>query len=676
MGAGVDPSPHSQWGCSSFSGSCTVLHITSNMRPGDLPMCHSLLYANQGDPSSNQHLFHQQHDPAQDSDISSASSPTRPSLDQQERRTSLSHLSSHALHHALGATSHGSSRTSFGSKEPPSSREGHAVAHSSTSSATTTTRNLQTQYPLPQPGTSHPHEHPNTEQGYVQQHLSPQHSLAHAHRQSQPPSIHGATPRTMPAPHVPLSSDVAFSQQHCAYIHSQRMQDNGFEHDRSTTAWDISFDRGAGAQFGPLTGTMGQIVQGSNHTMLLHRHQQLHSEANKFTEDLLLATDNPQPLERFKALDRVMSTLRRQQVALLQPEELPAVLAVPSAWSPPPTRRRSQVTCGRPVHAAERTSSVCRATSCRGSRLRVSCSGGIQLLEVGECLAKFGNTEFLSERSCASRAITNRDYSALLRRFLRSHGPLFCEEFIEGLTAACISQSLADEALTVSTLLQTRCESAHLLFTQLIKGGGSRPRGRRRYTDHQQHQRQRHTHQPPDVRPRDGGGRDQQRRGGCHCPPGAAAAGAAGRADCRRAVCRVCGSEAGAGEVWAWEEGGGAGGGVRGRRGGGGRYRGGGGGGGEGLTRTLMRERTFAERAAVRQLAGCGEALRQSGVNDALLRNDWRLGAMRLAPPNEPMPPGYGSVDVNACNLNRFLSELDGPPHPRIRPALPAGPVL
>lgn len=93
--------------------------------------------------------------------------------------------------------------------------------------------------------------------------------------------------------------------------------------------------------------------------------------------------------------------------------------------------------------------------------------------------------------------------------------------------------------------------------------------------------------------------------------------------------------------------------------GGGRKYRDGDGGGREGLTRTLMRELTFAERAAVRHLAGCGEALRQSGVNDALLRNDWRLGAMRLAPPNEPMPPGYGSVDVNACNLHRCVAVLD-----------------
>ena len=98
------------------------------------------------------------------------------------------------------------------------------------------------------------------------------------------------------------------------------------------------------------------------------------SLSSRFMEDLLSAESSLSPMERYKALIRLMSSLRRRIAAagIAQPQH-------PQSWAGP-----EQQDCFK------------------------------QILMVGECLARLGTAEFSAERSNSSRAINTKDYATLL----------------------------------------------------------------------------------------------------------------------------------------------------------------------------------------------------------------------------------------------------------------------
>jgi len=52
----------------------------------------------------------------------------------------------------------------------------------------------------------------------------------------------------------------------------------------------------------------------------------------------------------------------------------------------------------------------------------------------------------------------------------------------------------------------------------------------------------------------------------------------------------------------------------------------------------------------------CVQELTKANDNEELLKNDWRLGTIRLAAPMDgPLPPGYQSVDTGACEPRVFM---------------------
>ncbi|KAG2497090.1 hypothetical protein HYH03_005084 [Edaphochlamys debaryana] len=345
-----------------------------------------------------------------------------------------------------------------------------------------------------------------------------------------------------------------------------------------------------------------------------------------FMPDLLAATESPMPLDRYKAFIRLFSSLGRMRESLGLPAPTPgapaAALASDPAWETPDAQE------------------LVRST-----------------LLVGECLAKFGTAEFVEGRNNSSRAITTKDYAKLLRMYLEGTGAIFRDDFIGRLPLA-----LQDDALTVRTLLQTRCETNDMLFTQLVK----------------------HVGQEPTT-----GGAVVYNNSSVTANPTNhmlaapktlvnTVSNAWAKADVKR---RTQMGAIGAVAVVALFVvkrklfGGGGGGGGSGRRGGrddsewgGGSSRGRSGrvrGGGD-LASRLLDERSGAERMAVRFLSACQDELRRASKNDALLRSDWRLGPLRLAPPGSgSVPEGYEPVHSAYCSVGSYVNALEGgPPFP------------
>lgn len=57
------------------------------------------------------------------------------------------------------------------------------------------------------------------------------------------------------------------------------------------------------------------------------------------------------------------------------------------------------------------------------------------------------------------------------------------------------------------------------------------------------------------------------------------------------------------------------------------------------------------------------DELRRAAANDALLRNDWRLGPLRLAMPGSgSVPYGYEPVATQYCSVASYMNALDGGP--------------
>lgn len=159
-----------------------------------------------------------------------------------------------------------------------------------------------------------------------------------------------------------------------------------------------------------------------------------HSELgrrNKFIDNLLVASDNPIPMDRYKALICLMSFLQRQMdsLSVYDPQS-------PDSWISFEQQELLQ-----------------------------------QVVKVGDVLARFGNADF-RETSNSSRAITSKDYANLLKQYLETHGGIYEQRFLNTLSVA-----LQDEALAVRSLLQTRCDANDLIFNQLIKHVGKEGQG-------------------------------------------------------------------------------------------------------------------------------------------------------------------------------------------------------
>lgn len=66
------------------------------------------------------------------------------------------------------------------------------------------------------------------------------------------------------------------------------------------------------------------------------------------------------------------------------------------------------------------------------------------------------------------------------------------------------------------------------------------------------------------------------------------------------------------------------------------------------------------EMVLVSQLSVCTDELRKAAHNENLLKDDWRLGRVRLAWPPAPEPPGYDPLQPNACNVTTLLQDMYG----------------
>ncbi|KXZ48877.1 hypothetical protein GPECTOR_25g462 [Gonium pectorale] len=340
-----------------------------------------------------------------------------------------------------------------------------------------------------------------------------------------------------------------------------------------------------------------------------------------FMTDLLAATESPTPLDRYKAIVRLMSLLTRSRESFGLPQltpRAPASAAADPAWDSPDAQDLVR-----------------------------------QILLVGECLAKFGTADFVDGRNNSSRAITTKDYAKLLRMFLEGQGAAFRDDFIARLPLA-----LQDEALTVRTLLQTRCETNDMLFNQLVKHVGQESTA--------------------------GGGAVVYNNSTVSANPTNhmlaaprtlvnTVSNAWSKADVKRRT--QVGALGAVAVVALW---------VVKRKlfgGGGGRrsrreerdeseYGGGGGGssrwsrrirGSSDLAARLLDERLSAERMGARYVDACQEELYRAQRNIDLLKNDWRLGPLRLGLPGSgPVPPGYEELQLSHCSVASFMNALDG----------------
>ncbi|GFR50696.1 hypothetical protein Agub_g12950 [Astrephomene gubernaculifera] len=390
---------------------------------------------------------------------------------------------------------------------------------------------------------------------------------------------------------------------------------------RSSSALSLSLNAPSFRDRNGNYGNMALIAsQPSGHLSLQGGGLSLGCGGNGFMTDLLSATESPMPLDRYKAFIRLFSNLNRNREALCLPQ--PAPDAPPSVASDPNWESPDAQELVR------------------------------QMLMVGECLAKFGTAEFVDGRNNSSRAITTKDYAKLLRMYLEGHGAVFRDDFISRLPLA-----LQDEALTVRTLLQTRCETNDMLFTQLVKHVGQEPTA---------------------------GGAMVINNSSVSANPTNhmlaapktfvnTVSNAWSKADVKRRTQMGAVGAVAVVALWVLKRKlfGGGGGGGRSRRGGREESEWGGGSsrrssrirGSADLAARLLDERAAAERMAVRFIAAAQDELRRATHNDQLLRNDWRLGPIRLAPPGSgPVPAGYEPVQTGYCSVGAYMNALDGGP--------------
>mmetsp|Transcript_9514 Transcript_9514/g.25665 ORF Transcript_9514/g.25665 Transcript_9514/m.25665 type:complete len:517 (+) Transcript_9514:115-1665(+) len=155
------------------------------------------------------------------------------------------------------------------------------------------------------------------------------------------------------------------------------------------------------------------------------------TSGSKFRADMLTARSSTHAMDRYKALTRLCCALCRELASAQLSDPLDA-----AAWN-------------QPEH--------------------------MELLwkiyEVGEALAMFGTADF-NERTNSSRAITNKDYAYLLKRFGEEFWGLFKPGFIDGLP-----QALQDDATAVRGLLITRFESNAIIGDQLMQNVGKEQLG-------------------------------------------------------------------------------------------------------------------------------------------------------------------------------------------------------
>ncbi|GIM15133.1 hypothetical protein Vretimale_17944 [Volvox reticuliferus] len=347
----------------------------------------------------------------------------------------------------------------------------------------------------------------------------------------------------------------------------------------------------------------------------------LGSGSNGFMTDLLAATESPMPLDRYKAFVRLFCTLSRTREALGLPPATPAA-------------------------AAEDVADPAWESADAQDLIR-------QMVMVGECLAKFGTAEFVDGRNNSSRAITTKDYAKLLRMYLESNGAVFRDDFISRLPL-----SLQDEALTVRTLLQTRCETNDMLFNQLIKHVGQEPAAGGAVVFNNSNVTANPTNHML-AAPR---------------TLVNTVSNAWSKADVKRRTQLGALGAVAVVALWLVKRklfggGGGGGGGRRGRRGahedsdwgGGSGHRSSRARGNGDLATRLLDERSSAERMAVRFMSACQDELRRAQHNDQLLRSDWRLGPIRLAMPGSSnVPDGYEPVQMSYCSVGSFMNALDG----------------
>ncbi|GAX75000.1 hypothetical protein CEUSTIGMA_g2446.t1 [Chlamydomonas eustigma] len=358
---------------------------------------------------------------------------------------------------------------------------------------------------------------------------------------------------------------------------------------------------------------------------------------NRFIEDLLSAESSLNALERYKALIRLMSALKRRmlQANIVNPLN-------PQSWEGPEQQEVLK-----------------------------------QIVMVGECLARFGTAEF-SERSNASRAINTKDYATLLTQFLEAHGTLFALEFILSLP-----QGLQDEVLTVRTLLQTRCEANSILFGQLVKHVGLEGQGNGVVVCNTNVVSSNPT-STSSASPKtltqvaaQAWSKATEKRSSRFGLMGAAALlglwmlkgrlgwGGSRQEPGRRRVCSRGGEEPSESGYEQY------------RYGPGRRRIHHGSGGALGFAERLLETHTSSERAAITHIAACAEQLQRAQHNIELLSNDWRMGQMRLGGGSHPQ--GYLPVDTNHCSLQSYLYSLEAPPASRMyryQPLLQGPPLL
>lgn len=78
------------------------------------------------------------------------------------------------------------------------------------------------------------------------------------------------------------------------------------------------------------------------------------------------------------------------------------------------------------------------------------------------------------------------------------------------------------------------------------------------------------------------------------------------------------------------------------------------------LATRLLDERSSVERTAVRILSDCQDELQRLQRNDQVLRNDWKLGPLRLALPGaSAVPEGYEPVQPSYCSVAHYVKSLD-----------------
>ncbi|GLC77788.1 hypothetical protein PLESTB_000956000 [Pleodorina starrii] len=313
--------------------------------------------------------------------------------------------------------------------------------------------------------------------------------------------------------------------------------------------------------------------------------------------DLPIATWGSTPLDRFKALMRLISHLQRWCKEL-----------------------------GLPAPTSDGGDASAQAWQAAEAREWVA-----QVLRVAECLARFDNAEF-----AANQLITARDYAKLLDRFLQCHGAVLGQRFIDRLPAA-----LRDEALVARSLLETRCEEHGLDFRCLV---GDQVR------QQAQEQEQQGASAGASAKAGPSAGKVVRDVVGVVATGAAAAAVLFTWRRQKRSSPGEGGAEGVSGEGKEADSGGSSG---------NSRHSHGRGDGGD-TTKLLLDYALTAERSAVRALAACEEQLRRAQHNDQLLRNDWRLGARRLAPPGSgPLPAGYEPLNLPYCSVASYLDTLD-----------------